>query len=916
MARRTALNRYLASFSALILFTTFSAAQAAPAAPTATPNVPRHGEATLRQTEKLEKNWAIQSSCKTDAKGPEISAPGFKTAGWIPTTVPSTVFAAQVKAGIFKDVFFGMNLRQVPGETYPIGTVFARQNMPEDSPYNCSWWYRTEFTVPAGSRGRHASLHFNGITYRANIWMNGKQIADKDHVAGTFRHYEFPVDANLKPGINVIAVEVFAAQQTDLGYNWVDWNAAPPDKNMGLWREVFLSFNGAVAVRNPDVISHVADDLSTASLEVSAEVRNDSDATVDGTLRASMPGVAIEQKVSLAKGENKVVTFDPQQFKQLVIQHPKLWWPAQMGSPTLHTMKFEFIANGRASDEASLRFGIREVKGVLAENEKGRVFSINGRRILIRGGGWAPDMMLRFDRARLEKQLRYVLDMNLNTIRLEGKMENPELYDLADEYGILVMAGWCCCDWWEQWEKWPQENYNVAYESLRSQVYELRQHPSVFLWLNGSDNPPVAEVESKFLAIEKELKWDIPTMSSATAKVTEVTGRTGGKMSGPYDYVAPGYWQQDKILGGAYGFNTETSAGAAPLTMKSLKKTIPADHLWPIDEVWNYHAGGGEFKDIHRFTNAMAQRYGAAQNVEEFTTKAQTIAYENERAMFEAYSRNKYVSTGVIQWMLNNAWPGIIWHLYDYYLTPAGGYFGTKKACEPIHVAYNYDDNSVAVINSTYEPVKGLKVTARVLNFDLSEKFSKTATVDVDSDGVAKPITLPQIDGLSTTYYVRLDAEDSSGKPVSTNFYWLSTKPDTFDATKSTFFDSEITGWGDLTQLNSLEKVKPEVHATVEHKDGKVIVRVGLQNASKSLAFMTHLAIAKGKGGDDVAPILWSDNYVSLLPKEKRELTATFDAHELEGKTPVLEVDGWNITPGSVPLSAPPTTKPQATSGD
>jgi exo-1,4-beta-D-glucosaminidase len=898
------LKRSIVLFSAILLSAAGCVAQTSPSS-SANASAPAHREATLRSTQRLEKSWFIQSSCKVEAKGPEISRPAFKTTGWIPTSVPSTVVAAQVNAGIFKDPYFGMNLRQIPGTTYEIGTVFTRRDMPADSPYNCSWWYRTEFTVPALAKSRHVSLHFNGITYRANIWVNGKQIADNQHVAGTFRHYEFNVDDALKAGPNVVTVEVFPAQGKDLGYNWVDWNPSPPDKEMGLWREVFLSFNGAVAVRNPEVVSKVANSLDSATLSVSAEVRNDGQSSVDGVLRASMPGVTVEKKVSLDKGETRLVTFDPQEFKQLVIAHPKLWWPAQMGLPNLHTMKFEFVANGKVSDEASLRFGIREVTSELAPQAPGRVFKINGRPILIRGGGWAPDLMLRFSRSSLEKQLHYVLDMNLNTIRLEGKMENPELYDLADEYGILVMAGWCCCDHWEQWEKWTPENFDVAYASLRSQIYELREHPSVFLWLNGSDNPPIAEVEAKYLAIEKDLNWQNPTMSSATAKVTDVSGRTGGKMSGPYDYVPPGYWEQDKILGGGFGFNTETSAGAAPLTMKSLKKTIPADHLWPIDEVWNYHAGGGEFKDIHRFTNAMTQRYGAAQDAEQYAIKAQALAYENERAMFEGYSRNKYNSTGVIQWMLNNAWPGVIWHLYDYYLTPAGGYFGTKKACEPVHVAYSYDDGSIAVINSTYEEVKGLKVTARVLNFDLTEKFNKSATVDVDADGVAKPITLPQnIDGLSTTYFVRLNATDSNGKEVSNNFYWLSTKPDTFDATKSSFFDSEITGWGDLTQLNSLEKIKPEVHATVEHKAGKVIVRVGLQNASKTLAFMTHVAIAKGKGGDDVAPIFWSDNYVSILPKEKRELTATFDAKELDGKIPVLEVDGWNIVPGAVPLAA------------
>ncbi|HEY3929799.1 MAG TPA: glycosyl hydrolase family 2 [Candidatus Koribacter sp.] len=899
--------RYRSGLLAFVLVSSCAVAQTS-----ATPSAGAKSGGTVipASLQKLEKNWSIQSSCVAKEQGEEISTPRFKVTGWIATTVPSTVFAAQVHAGIYKDPYFGMNLRQVPGVTYEIGTVFSRQNMPEDSPYNCSWWYRTEFTAPRLANGRHAQLHFDGITYRANIWINGKQIADKDHIAGTFRHYELPVDSDLKPGVNVLAVEVFPSQGTDLGYNWVDWNPSPPDKDMGLWREVFLTYSGAVAVRNPEIVSHVADSLDSATLTVSAEVRNDSDAPVSGTLRASMPGVHIEQKVALDKGETKVVTFDPHDFPQLKLEHPKLWWPAQMGLPNLHTMKFEFVGAGRVTDESSLRFGIREITSELGPNDPGRIFKINGRRILIRGGGWAPDMMLRFDRTRLEQQLQYVLDMHLNAIRLEGKMENPELYDLADQDGILIMAGWCCCDFWEKWEKWTPETLAVAEASLRSQIYELREHPSIFVWLNGSDNPPIPDIEQKYLAIEKELNWPNPTISSATARVTDVSGRTGGKMSGPYDYVPPDYWEQDKILGGGYGFNMETSAGAAPLTLKSLKKTIPADHLWPIDNVWDYHAGGGEFRDLHRFINGFNQRYGEARSAEDFSTRAQAAAYENERAMFEAYTRNKYKSTGVIQWMLNNAWPGMIWHLYDYYLTPAAGYFGAKKACEPLHAAYSYDDNSVAVINSTYEPVKNLTVTARVLNFDLTEKFSKSTTVDLDPDGVAKPITLPQtIDGLSTTYFVCLSLADASGKELSSNFYWLSTKPDTFDASKSTFFDSEITGWGDLTALNTLEKVKPEVHATVEHKGDKVVVHVGLQNASKSLAFLTHLAIARGKGGDDVAPILWSDNYVSLLPKEKRELTATFDARELEGRTPYLEVDGWNIVPSAAPLIAEKTEK-------
>src|SRR5205823_12662147 len=177
-------------------------------------------------------------------------------------------------------------------------------------------------------------------------------------------------------------------------------------------------------------------------------------------------------------------------------------------------------------------------------------------------------------------------------------------------------------------------------------------------------------------------------------------------------------------------------------------------------EVWNFYAGGGQFKDIKVFTSAVEGRYGKADGVVDFARKAHALAYEAERAMFEGYARNKYTSTGVIQWMLNNAWPSMIWHLYDYYLRPGGGYFGTKAACEPVHVQYSYDDRSVVVVNDTQQTTNGLKVTATVLDLNLAEKFRREETVDVGADAVARALTLPSIPDLTTTYFVRLLLHD------------------------------------------------------------------------------------------------------------------------------------------------------------
>ena len=216
-----------------------------------------------------------------------------------------------------------------------------------------------------------------------------------------------------------------------------------------------------------------------------------------------------------------------------------------MGKPELYSLSLEFNLDGKISDRAETKFGIREVKSeVLSANR--RLFSINGKNILIRGGGWSPDMMLREDPQRLRDEFRYVQDMGLNTIRLEGKLETKEFFDLADERGILLIAGWCCCDHWEHWPNWKPQDFTIAEQSLRDQIYRLRGHPSLMAWMNGSDNPPPPDVEQTYLKVEKELLWTNPVVSSATAKLAGFSGESGVKMTGPYEYVAPSYWQTDK----------------------------------------------------------------------------------------------------------------------------------------------------------------------------------------------------------------------------------------------------------------------------------------------------------------------------------------------------------------------------------
>ena len=561
----------------------------------------------------------------------------------------------------------------------------------------------------------------------------------------------------------------------------------------------------------------------------------------------------------------------------------------QVGPQNLYPLDLAFESSGKVSDTSHTEFGIREVTSEL--DPKGhRLFHINGKNILIRGAGYTFDMLLRSSPERQEAELRYVRDMNLNAIRFEGKLEDDHFLELCDRMGILVLAGWCCCDHWEKWAQWDAEDEVIAAESLRDQLRRLGRHPAVFNWLYGSDNPPPPKIVQLYLVVVKQVEWPNPYQSSATDKKTPA-GRTGVKMTGPYEYVAPSYWLLDTKAGGAHGFNTETSPGSAPPPIESLRRMLPPDKLWPLNSDWDYHAGGGQFKNISVFTEALDKRYGPSKSAEEYARKAQVMAYEGQRAMFEAFGRNKYTSTGVIQWMLNNAWPGMIWHLYDWYLRPGGSYFGAKKACEPLHVQYSYDDRSIVVVNSFYQPFAYMKVVATAYNLDMSVKFAREVKMDAEPDSSTRVFTLPEIDGASATWFLSLKLEDPSDDVVSENFYWFSTTPETLQWDKGTWYTTPTK-----TFAQELHRVRDAgrhgVRLKVEPKSTDHSTTVTITNPTKSLAFAVHLKVKNERDGEEILPVIWEDNYFALLPGQTRQVTATYQP--LNHFT-VLEVTGWNV---------------------
>jgi exo-1,4-beta-D-glucosaminidase len=684
---------------------------------------------------------------------------------------------------------------------------------------------------------------------------------------------------------------------------------------MGPWRGVDIVRTGPVQIRFPRVTSDLSvPELAHAALIVKVEARNLDASAHDTLIGGVVAGVSLRQTVHLAAGETKTVSFSP-----VDIKHPQVWWPVGMGAHPLYQLEMNATVDGAVSDKTSATFGIRSVSSHLTK--QGYIqFVVNGKPVLIRGAGWAPDMFLRDDAKRMEAEFSYVLNMGLNTIRSEGKLEDTRFYDRADREGIMILAGWECCDKWESaaktgGEPWDTADENVAAASMQSEARLLRNHPSVIGFLIGSDNAPPPTIAKLYVDILHAEDWPLPIVSAAVPQGTAQTGPSGMKMDGPYGWVPPAYWYADK-LGGAFGFDSEVSAGASIPPLEDLNRMLSPQEreaLWKYPELRQYHASAAwsVFAKITPFNTALAQRYGAPKNLADFVAKSQLENYDNVRAQFEAFNAHMDAaspSTGVIYWMLNNAWPSLHWHLYDYFLNPAGAYFGARMANEPVHIQYSYDTRAIMLVNHTLTRENGLRAVIRVRNLDGSVRYERRLQhIDLDGNTARQLALLPALADLSRTYFIELELASAGGKSISRNVYWLSTQTDELDWANSNWYLTPVTRYADLTALQSLPPATTEVRATLRREGGEGVATVTLTvpPSAKAVALFQHVLIKRTAGGESVLPILWSDNDVTLWPGESVTLTAHFAAPGAE--TPVVEISGWNVPTQSVPVGVEDT---------
>ncbi len=843
----------------------------------------------------LDKDWMIQSSAKTGMTGEDLSGSMGGLDGWFPAEVPSTVFGSLVKNGLYGNVFFGKNMENV-----------------DATEFHGSWWYRRSFRTGNPSSSTHI-LDFDGIIYRANIWLNGIQIASADTLKGAFRQFSINVtDLIRKDSENFLAFEVFPPAAGDLTVGFVDWNPEAPDRGMGIWREVRLRSSGDVSLRYPFVLTELdTANLDHADLTVTCEATNNSNKKSSGFVNVTIgDGISLKQKVMLSPGEKKLVEFTPEDYPELSIDNPRVWWTHDLGEPELYDMKVEFVTTGGVSDIVSARFGIRDISEYTF-TKYGREhngYILNGKKILIKGGGWVDQLFLMPDSVKLERQVEYVRHMNLNTIRPEGFWgNNHDLYNICDRQGVLIMTGWSC-----QWE-WPEycgkkecddlygcvqtpEEVALVAASWKDMIKWLRNHPSIFMWMTGSDMLPLPELEKKYIDILTADDPTRPMVTSAAMKKSTVSGWSGMKMEGPYEYVPPVYWYIDTLHGGAYGFNTETGPGAQVPPVESIREMIPEASLWPQDDTWEFHCGRNQFQTLDRYNNAMNERFGTPASLDEYCTKAQLLNYESIRPMFEAFQVNRYEASGIIQWMLNSSWPKLIWQLYGFDLLPNAALYGTRKALQPLQAIYDYGKNEIIVSNTSLQSHDNLNLKVRVFNLDMTEMLNRDILFDLGSDECKVVFSLPHnIDGLTKTYFLDLRITSDSSETLAINQYLLSTTKDEPDWDRTQWYYTPTKRQQDLRQINNLPDVKLNSDLKSENSGDKTGLSVVVENPSELLALSVELMILDAETGHFIAPVYLDDNYFSLLPGEKRTIKGYCYNSDLKGKSLKLKVSGLNL---------------------
>lgn len=685
------------------------------------------------------------------------------------------------------------------------------------------WLYRQEFNLDPG-HGKHFLLETNGITSKADIYLNRWRISSKDIQSGSYGGHTYEITA-MAAEANAVLVRVYPTDYNhDLAQGFNDWNPAPPDNGSGIWRDINIRQTGPVTLGPLSVTTEFEASASSARVKLRALARNLENRTLEvfpstsifsfgsGTIPTGNRPQSAMSSVHTGQGRSPVdvVMLAPFASREIQMEvdvpfaDSDVWWPRQWGQQPLFRAHLRVSVDNGTSDLRDSTFGFRKVTSRL--NKHGdRVFEVNGLPFQVLGAGYAPDLFLRWDPIRFTNIAEYVLNIGLNTIRLEGKMEHPEFYDICDRFGIMVLPGWECCDKWEAWSYseedglensiWGPNDYMTANASMRHEANMMQNHPSVLGFLIGSDYRPDEKATSIYLSALHESHWETPIIAAASdSGQSEKLEPSGLKMSGPYAWIPPNYWYEGR-LGAAFGFGSELGSGVGTPELTSLSKFLDwsgISDLWQQPKKVLYHLSPGDvFSTRTIYNEALWNRYGAPKGLSDYLLSAQMMDYEATRAQFEAYSLSwsaKRSATGVIYWLLNSAWPSLHWSLFDYYLHPAGSYFGAKTGSRPEHIAYDYAHKRVFIINHTRDRQGPRTVELEIIDLNGKQIWNKTASFITNPNSSKSVFKVKKLKKAKDMVLIRLILKDTaSNETLSRNVYWLSKQTDKLKWRKSTW---------------------------------------------------------------------------------------------------------------------------------
>jgi hypothetical protein len=794
-----------------------------------------------------------------------VSKPGFNDEAWVAATVPGTVLVSYLNAGALPDPNFGDNLLMI-----------------SDSFFWADFYYRNEFIAPPASQNQRAWLNFDGINWKADIFLNGEELG---RIEGGFMRGRFDVTGRLRSGQKnalVVRIEKNAtpgslkektfesagANGGALGADnptyhasigW-DWIPTIPGRDTGIWNDVYLSVSGPVTIEDPFVTTALPlPDTTQADVSVEVTLRNNETQAVTGTLLGRFGEVPFEMPVTVEASSRKTVKLGPSTHPALHLRNPRLWWPAGYGEPSLYDVELKFETADKAiSDSKSFQSGVRQF--AYSEDKGTLRIWINGRRFVARGGNWGfSEALLRYRAREYDVAARYHRDMNFTMIRnWVGQTGDNEFYEACDRNGIVV--------WQDFWLANPgdgpdPDDNGLFMRNARDTVLRIRNHPSIGLYCGRNEGYPPQPLEE---GIRKTLAELHPAVHYIPSSADEVVSGHG-----PYQAMpTKSYFEQRATE------QLHSEMGMPNIvTMDSLRAMMPAAAMWPQGRMWGLHdfclngaQGGASFRE------RIDKSYGGADNARDWVSLAQWVNYEGYRAMFEAQSRNRM---GLLLWMSHPAWPSFVWQTYDYYFEPTAAYFGSKKGAEPLHIQWNPLTESVEVVNYSGGRAPGLTAQVQILNMDGAVKWEKTASVDSAEDSTDSCIRMQYPAGLSAVHFLRLKLMRGAAI-VSENFYWRGLVE------------------GDYRALRGLPKAKVEIATRVERQGGRWRLTSELHNASASPALMVVLKTVREKSGDRILPAFYSDNYVNLMPGERCTIVAEVDHADTRGERPRAIVDGFN----------------------